>query len=562
MGESNGKSSTDLITVKIPDQGRELRVPRRSSPLEVLERLGEAAVPQAAAVVLDGQLQHLHTRIFGDAELCFLDGNTREGGRVYRRSLVGVLTLAARRLFPTARLKVQHSFAKGLFCSINLKRTLRKADVDALHIEMRRIVAGDAPFERVEMPLTEALDKFAAQGSDSKYELLVNSTRESVVLCRLNDSWELWQGPFFPSTSWLREFELRHYSPGFILRYPYWMNPSVMPEVSDQPKLFAVFQEYERWGSILGLNTAGDLSRTLIEGRATDVINLAEALHEKKIAEIAERIREGFPQTRLVLVSGPSASGKTTFTKRLSVQLRASGLVTRQISLDDYFVDRTSTPRDEHGEYDFEALEAIDVKLFNEHLLALLDGQEVAIPRFDFKTGSRKREGKPMCLEEHGIVLVEGIHGLNEALTAEIPASMKFKVYCSALTHLNLDRETSMSTTDTRLLRRLVRDRLFRGYSAEDTLTRWASVNRGEYRNIFPFQEEADVMFNSALVYEHSLLMIYALPTLMTVKRTSPAYIEARRLIHVLSYFLPIPSERIPHTSILREFMGGSSFYN
>jgi len=555
-------AAQDRVTIRVPQLDVELKVPRRATPLEVMDRLPRPLGFQPAAVLLDGQLQHLTTRLYVDGVLEFLSGETREGGRVYRRSLVALLTLAARTLFPTGRLKVQHSFGKGVFCTVDLKRTLRRSDVEALQTEMRRLVAEDVPIERIVVPLPEALEKFRAQGSDSKLALLEPSQREAIPLCRVKNVVELWNGPFFPRTGWVRDFTLRYYEPGFVLHYPYWMNPGVMPPEKDQPKLFRVFQEYERWGAILGLETVGELNRRIIDGQGGEVVLIAEALHEKKIAEVADEVRARFPQTRVVLIAGPSASGKTTFARRLSVQLRVAGLTPHAISLDDYFVDRDLTPRDEHGELDFEALHAIDVALFNQHLLGLLQGDQVTIPRFDFKTGSRRADGHRMRLGPQDIIVIEGIHGLNDGLTAQVPASMKYRVYCSALTHLSLDRETSMSTTDTRLLRRIVRDRLFRGYSAEETLTRWPSVNRGEYRNIFPFQEDADLMFNSALVYEHAALAAYALPSLLTVRPGSPVYVEARRLVNLLGYFLGIPSERIPATSILREFIGGSSFHN
>lgn len=558
----NDVGNQERVVIRVPQLGCEVKVPRRITPLELLERLPKPLGFKPAAVLLDGQLQHLTARLHVDGVLEYLSGETREGGRVYRRSLVVLLTVAARTLFPKGRLKVQHSFGKGLFCTIDLKRGLRKSDVEALQTEMRRLVAEDVPMERMVVPLAEALEKLRVQGSDSKIALLENSQREAIPLCRVKDFFELWHGPFFPRTGWIHDFNLRYHEPGFVLHYPYWMNPGVLPPENDQPKLFRVFQEYERWGSILGLETVGELNRRIIEGQGGEVVLIAEALHEKKIAEVAEQVRLRFPQTRVVLIAGPSASGKTTFSRRLSVQLRVAGLSPQAISLDDYFVDRDHTPRDENGELDFEALHAIDVPLFNEHLLALLAGHEVEIPRFDFKTGSRRPEGHRMRLGPQDLIVIEGIHGLNEGLTEQIPASMKYRVYCSALTHLNLDRETSMSTTDTRLLRRMVRDRLFRGYTATETLSRWPSVNRGEYRNIFPFQEDADLMFNSALVYEHAALAPYALPTLMTVRPGSPVYVEARRLVNLLGYFLAVPSERIPATSILREFIGGSSFHN
>ncbi len=557
MSKSNQK-----ITISLPQLSDEIQVDIRSTPLDLYNRIKERLPWEPAAATVDGQLLHLTARLFLDAELRFLPMQSREAGRVYRRSLVAMLSLAVRSLFPRGTLKVQHGFGKGLFCTVELDRDLRESDVQALQDEMRRITAADLPFQRVDVPLAEALDRFQDQGSVTKHALLLNSIRESVPLCRLDGRWELWTGPFYPSTAWIRDFHLRHYPPGFIMRYPYWMNPYVMPSQRDQPKLFQVFQEYERWGEILGLDTVGELSRKIIEGRSTDVINLSEALHERRIAEISAQVARRFPQTRVVLISGPSASGKTTFTRRLSTQIRVTGLSTRSISLDDYFLDRQHTPRDENGDYDFEALEAIDVALFNQHLLQLLKGEEVNIPRFDFKKGKRADTGRPMRLGSHDVILIEGIHGLNDSLTQSVPSGAKFKIYCSALTNLNMDLENSMSTSDTRLLRRLVRDYLFRGYSAEETLDRWESVNRGAFKYIFPFQEQADVMFNSALVYEHAVLSTYVLPVLMTVQRGTNAYLEARRLIHLLSYFLPIPSERVPHTSLLREFIGGSSFYN
>jgi uridine kinase len=555
-------ANENRVVIRLPQLDTEVRVPRRTTPLEILDRMAERFTVRPAAVLLDGQLQHLTARLYVDGELEFVPMASREGGRVFRRSLVALMTVAARTLFPNERLKVEHSMGKGLFCTIPLKRSLRKADVEDLSHEMRRLVAEDVPFERLDVPLSEALDHFSAQGSDAKIALLSHSARDVVRLCRVKGIWELWNGPFFPSASWVKDFDLRYYPPGFVLSYPYWMEPRVMPQEAEQPKLFGVFREYERWGEILGAEHVGDLNRTIMQGGALELINITESLHEKKIGQIADGIRQRFPEARVVLIAGPSSSGKTTFSKRLSTQLRVNALTVQSISLDDYFLNREQTPRDAEGNFDFESLEAIDVPLFNQHLVRLLDGDEVEIPRFDFKTGARRPEGVPLRLGPRDVMVIEGIHGLNEGLTAQVPHSMKHKVYCSALTHLNFDRETVMSTTDTRLLRRLVRDRMYRGYSGEETLTRWESVNRGEYRNIFPFQEEADVMFNSALVYEHAVLSTYVLPILMTVPRKSPVYNEARRLVNLLSYFLPLPAERVPHTSILREFIGGSSFYN
>ncbi|MCX7971489.1 MAG: nucleoside kinase, partial [Negativicutes bacterium] len=363
-------------------------------------------------------------------------------------------------------------------------------------------------------------------------------------------------------TGCLDVFALRYYSQdGFILRYPEKDNPRVLPPFVDQPKLSRVFREAERWGKILNCDFVSSLNNATGDCRRIgDIVRVAEGLHEKKIAQIADMVAEQSDQIRLITIAGPSSSGKTTFANRLGIQLMVNGLRPVRISLDDYFVDRERTPRDKNGDYDFEALEAIDIDLFNEHLTALLAGEEVDIPSFDFTTGSRRYKGNLLVLGENQPLIIEGIHGLNERLTESVPRHSKLKVYVSAITQLAIDNHNRIATTDTRLIRRIVRDNRYRGHTALATLKMWPSVRRGEERNIFPFQEEADVMFNSALIYELAVLGAHAVPLLEQITADDEQYFEARRLIKLLSFFLPISEELVPNNSILREFIGGSSF--
>lgn len=519
------------------------------------------AAPIVAAM-LNNDVKDLQAAVPDGATVDFVDLTSEEGTRVYRRSLAFVLVAAARDLFPAGEVTVEHSISKGLYCELHLERELTGEDVERLQARMREIVAEDRPFVRRSMPRGEAIALFAAAGQTEKVRLLGQLDRETVSVYYCGDAYDYFYGTMVPSTGYLQVFELRYRAPGFILRFPEKEAPAVLPPYTEQSKLFKIFQEGEQWGKILRCPYVANLNEYAAEGRLAEIIRIAEALHEKKLAQIADFITEHCNQVRVILVAGPSSSGKTTFAQRLSVQLRVNGVRPVPVSLDDYFVSREQTPRDEGGDFDFEAIEAIDLELFNEHLVRLLKGESVKIPTYDFMTGQREYRGHRIQLEPDQPLIIEGIHGLNERLTRAVPRDQKVKIYISALTQLSIDNHNRIPTTDTRLIRRIVRDSQFRSHDALKTLERWPSVRRGEERNIFPFQEEADIMFNSALIYELGVLRGCAEGLLREIGPDSPKYSEAKRLLNFLSYFTPLSDEDIPANSILREFVGKSCFYH
>ncbi|QTA37612.1 nucleoside kinase [Thermosipho ferrireducens] len=495
----------------------------------------------------------------------FIDVNTTDGFRIYQRGLLFILHASIRELFPGYKLKVSHSIGRGIYCELrdhDRKLVLSEEDVKRIKSEMEKIIENDYEFKKHELFKYEAFKLFEKMKYEDKVSLLKYRKKKTIKVYEAAGHFDYFYGYMPPSTGLLKHFDLVKYSEGFVLVLPKFDNGNPICEFKPLPKLSAVFLEYEKWLEIMNIDSVGDLNSLIARGErtVTDLIIMAEALHEKRIAMIAEEIKQK-PKVRLILIAGPSSSGKTTFSKRLMVQLRASGLRPVTISLDDYFVDREKTPRDENGNYDFEALEALDVELFNKNLLELFEGKEVELPRFDFTTGKRKKNGRFLKIDKDQPIIVEGIHGLNPKLTEMVPEELKFKIYASALTQLNLDNTNRIHTTDTRLLRRLVRDSKFRNHDALATLKMWPNVRRGEDRNIFPFQENADVMFNSALVYEIAVLKMFAEPLLIAVPDSEPEISEATRLLKILDYFLPITNlEDIPRTSLIREFIGRSVF--
>jgi uridine kinase len=422
---------------------------------------------------------------------------------------------------------------------------------------MREIVAEDDPITRERVPLDEAIQMFHARGEEEKVKLLAHRRKDYLTLYTLRGSRDYFHGYMVPSTGYLRYFALHPWPPGFVIQYPRRHRPTELLPVHDYPQLMAIFREYGEWLRLLGVDSVSGLNESIANGRIREIILVSEALHEQRITQIAAQIARRRDEVRLVLIAGPSASGKTTFSKRLSVQLLAHGIHPFPLALDNYFVDREKTPRDERGDYDFEVLEALDVSLFNQHLLALMRGEKVQVPYFDFNTG-RREQGETVQLGPDHIIIVEGIHGMNPRLAAAVPRERTFRIFVSALTQLNIDRHNRVPTTNTRLVRRLVRDAIYRGYTAEETLNRWESVRRGEKRHIFPYQEHADVMFNSALVYELAVLKPLAEPLLLQVEPSSPRRVEAKRLLTFLKWFQPCVPDLIPDNSILREFIGGS----
>jgi len=509
------------------------------------------------AALIDDELRELTYHIEKDVEVTPLGMDDRDGSRIYRRSLTFLLVAAARELFPEARLSVDHSVTfGGYYCEVERRPPFTPEELVRLEAQMREIAAADEPIGKERVPLAEAVAFFRARGDDDVVRLLTYRRKDYLVLYTLRGVRDYFHGYMVPSTGYLRHFALHPYPPGFILRFPPRASLELEPVVA-YPKLMDVFREYGHTLRVLGINSVAALNAAIEAGRTNEIILVAEALHAQRIAEIAAQIAHRRDQMRLVLMAGPSSSGKTTTSKRLAVQLLAHGIRPIAVEMDSYFVDREHTPRDAQGNYDFEALEALDLKLFNQHLLQLMAGEEVTLPKFNFVAGQRE-VGPTIQLGPDQILLVEGIHGLNPRLAPDIAAERVFRIYISALTQLNLDRYNRVPTTDTRLIRRIVRDARTRGYTAADTIARWESVHKGERDYIFPYQENADVMFNSALVYELAALKPLVEPLLLQIEPGKPGHVEAKRLLAFLQWFAPIAADPIPDTSILREFLGKS----
>jgi uridine kinase len=518
----------------------------------------QTSVPIVAALV-NSKLSELTLPVTSDVEVSPITMSTTDGSRIYRRSLSFVLIVAARELFPEATILVDHSMPfGGFYCEVSGRPPLNSDEIARLEKRMREIVAADEPIIKERMSLESAREIFTRQGYDDKLRLLKYRTKDYLTVYKLRDTVDYFYGYMVPSTGYLRYFRVRERQPGFVLHFPRRSRPGDLMGFSDSPKLFTVFREHADWMRVMDVEDVAALNHAVETDRIREVILVNEALHEHRIADTVELIRRRRDQVRIVLIAGPSSSGKTTFAKRLSIQLLSQGMRPVAVGLDNYFVDRERTPRDEHGEYDFEALEALDLELFNDHLLKLMAGQQVQMPVYNFKTGRREAGAKLAITSDH-IILIEGIHGLNPALVPHIPPERIFRIYVSALTQLNIDRHNRVPTTDTRLVRRIVRDSATRGYTAKATISRWEAVRAGENRNIFPFQENADVMFNSALVYEHAVLKPLVEPLLRQIRPGSPEYREADRLLAFLEWFLPCSSEHVPDNSLLREFIGGST---
>lgn len=491
----------------------------------------------------------------------FIDYSHPDGLRLYVRSLFFILYAAVREVFPEVKLKMMHGISRGYYCElVGLNRPISESDIFAIKSEMLQLVELDIPFLKVGLPSAEAVEICRKQNLLFKARLIEQQGDLFSYLYFLGILANYFYGYMVPSTGYLKVFDLVPYYEGLLLRIP---NPAKFSEVQPYTKLdklFGVFQEHKDWAEILNVDNLANLNDSTLNGKSGDIIKISEALHEKKVAEIANVITERKKQVRIIMVAGPSASGKTTFSKRLMVQLAVNGLKPVMISLDDYFVDRDKTPKDIFGEYDFEAIEAIDIEFFNQQLLQLFNGETIDLPRFDFTLGQRIPSGKMMQLGPNSILIVEGIHGMNPNLIPHIKTENTYKIFLSALTQISIDDQNHISTTDNRLIRRMIRDSKYRNYSAQDTIRRWPSVRAGEDKNIFPYQENADVMFNSAMVYELAVLKKYAEPLLKAVPESQPEFSESNRLLKFLSYFKPIDDLEIPPTSLIREFLGGSSF--
>ena len=512
----------------------------------------------AVSARVNNKVEGLAFKVYNSKDVEYLDITSDSGMRTYVRTLFFVLSKAVSELYPDGEIIIEHPVSKGYFCNLRIGRPVAQTDVDSIKQSMQDIIAADIPICRIYCPTENAIEAFRREGRMDVAMLLETTGKLYSTYYQLGDKIDYYYGSLLTSTGKIHLFELQQYHDGLLLRVPSRENPDILEELVRQDKMLGVFSEHHHWQEILGVSTVGDFNTACRAGHATELINVSEALQEKCIVGIADDIhRRG---ARIVLIAGPSSSGKTTFSKRLSIQLMTNGLRPVALSLDDYFVDRELTPRDEHGEYDFESLYAIDLPYFNAQLNALLQGEEVELPRFDFTTGKRVLTGKHLQISDNTVLILEGIHALNPELTDHIAEDAKYKVYVSALTSIMLDDHNYIPTTDNRLLRRILRDYKYRGYSAEATISRWPSVRKGEEKWIFPFQEHADAMFNSALLFELAILKGYLMPILEQVKENCPEYSEAYRLHKFLQYFESIPDNDLPPTSLLREFLGGSSF--
>ena len=552
----------DSIKVICDNLGGPIRVAMGTPLSDVAAQLTPGRYPFLAAFV-NNRIKELNYKIYTPETVRFVDITDFAGIRVYQRTSWFILQKAARTLFPGHTLHIRHSMGQsGFYCELEGLDEFTHEQAAALEGHMREVVAQNLPIERTKVLTSELRAIYAEQGFDDKTALLDTRPRLYSDLYTLDGTAGYFYGALAPSTGYIDRFCIEPYYKGFYLAQPLRTNPGVLNKNVQQEKMFGIFQEYQSWVRIMGVPTVGDVNSKVLAGDAGGMIKLAEAFHERKFAWVADTIYDANLSrgVRIVLISGPSSSGKTTSAKRLGIQLGVLGLKPVLISLDDYFVDREKTPKDADGEYDYEALEAIDLELFNDHLRRLMRGESVDIPRYNFITGRRMQHNDPLTLDERSILIVEGIHGLNPRLTPGVPEEQKFRIYISCFTSVAMDNLSRIATTDNRLLRRLTRDYRQRGADALATLSRWASVRRGEEKHIFPYQENADVMLNSSLFYEISVLRPFAEKILREVPDTVPEYDEARRMLKFLDNFIPIPPDEIPPTSILREFIGGSSF--
>ncbi len=547
------------ITIHCTNTGLDYEVPAGSTLEEVYVKAGLSMTYGVTSAKVNHKVEGLHYMCFNDKEVEFLDITSPSGMRTYTRSLFFVLYKAVCDLYPGSRLRIDTPVPNGYYCRLDLGRELKKADVDALRSRMREIVSAALPFHRITCPTSKAIELFRREGLENKAKLLESTGSLYTYYYTLDGTAEYFYGSLLINTSQISLFDIVPYFDGLLLRLPDRRNPARLQPPTAQRKIFTVFNEHHRWQEILGVSTGGEFNEACERGYASERITVSEALQEKKISRLADTI-EARPEVKVILISGPSSSGKTTFSKRLAVQLMACGLKPVPISLDDYFVDREKTPRGADGDYDYEHIEALDIPLLTEQLQALLAGDEVELPRYNFQTGLSEKSGHRLRIDSSTLLVLEGIHALNPRLTAEIPDGRKFRIYASALTTILLDDHNYIPTTDNRLLRRIVRDYKYRGYSATETIRRWPSVRAGEDRWIFPYQENADAMFNSALLFELAALRNQALPLLEQVPENVPEYSEAYRLRKFLSYLKPISIKGLPPTSLLREFLGGSTF--
>ena len=548
-----------LIQIRCKNNKKTQNVTIGSTLSEIFRELNLKMEYGPLSVKVNNKVEGLHYRIYHNKDIEYLDITSSSGARAYTRTLFLVLCKAVHDLWPGSEVVIDIPVSNGYYCNLNIGRPITQFDAEAVKQRMQKIIDDAIPIRRYESTTEEVVDMFNELGMKSKVKLLKSIGRLYTTYYDLDGYKDYYYGTLLTNTRQLYLFGLEKYYDGLLLRIPSRDNPSQLGELVRQDKMFDIFKEHHRWQKILGISTVGDFNEAVQKGLSTELINVSEALQEKKISQIADMIstRRG---VKVVLISGPSSSGKTTFCKRLSIQLLTCGIKPVQISLDDYFVNREETPRDEHGEYDYESLYALNIPLLNSQLNALFAGEEVELPKYNFQTGRSEKSGRRLKMSDDNILVVEGIHALNPELTALIPEEQKFRVYASALTTILLDTHNYIPTTDNRLLRRIIRDNKYRGVSAMETIRRWPSVRAGENKWIFPYQENADVMFNTAMLFELAVIKSQAEPLLELVPENADEHAEAYRLLKFLKYIAPIQNRQLPPTSLLREFLGGSSF--
>ncbi len=535
--------------------------PFGTSLMEIAKDLDIQLKNPVCGAIVNNKLKELSSLVVKSKTIEFIDLSHTDGMRMYIRSLMFVLYAAVREVLPDVCLKIQYGISKGYYCELEgLGRAVTDSDISDIRQAMNGLIQKNIPFIKKDLPAKQAIELFNKQNLPNKSRLIEQKGTLYAFAYFLNDLGNYFYGHLLPSTGYIKTFGIVPYFDGILLRVPRLKNIDKLRTFVKQDKLFGIYQEQKEWAEILKVDTVASLNEYALAGRSGHIIKISEALHEKKVAEIANEISNRRDKVKVVLIAGPSASGKTTFSKRLGVQLAVNGMHPYHISLDDYFVDREKTPKDENGDYDFEALEAIDIRFFNEQLQTLFKGGTVELPRFDFTLGKKMFKGDFLHLNENDILVIEGIHGMNPGLLTQINKEDTYRIFISALTQISFDEQNHISTADNRLIRRIIRDSKYRGYTAHETISRWPSVRKGEERNIFPYQEYADIMFNSATIYELGVLKKYVEPLLQSVTENRVEYNEATRLLAFLSYFKPIDDSEIPPTSLIREFLGGSSF--
>ena len=548
----------NTISIRCKNTGKTFPMPLGCSVRDVYEQSGVTLNHGPLCASINNKIQGLNYRFYNSKDVELLDLTTVSGMRTYVHTLFFVLAKAVEDLFPNGRLIIGAPVCRGFYCELYIGRPIQAEDVKNIRQRMQEIVDADMQIHRIQCPIEDAIQVFRQRGMESKAQLLESQGNLYAYYYQLGETIDFFYGCLLTHTSQIHLFDLIPLDEGMLLRVPSRKNPDELEPVEQQEKKLGVFHEYHRWQHIMGVRTAGDVNAAIKGGQASELINIAEALQERKLHKITDEIVER--GSKLVLIAGPSSSGKTTTSKRIAIQLIACGLHPHTLSTDNYFVNRVDTPLDENGEYDFECIEAVDTAFFNEQMNQLLNGEEVELPRYDFVSGERKFEGKKLKIGSNDVIILEGNHALNPILSKQIPENKKYRIYVSALTTIALDDHNYVPTEDIRLLRRLLRDYRYRGYTALETIRRYPSVTRGEERWIFPFQETADATFNSALLYELNVIREQVMPILEQVSEREPEYSEASRLRKFLRYFVPVPARQVPPTSLLREFSGGSSF--